>query len=86
MTTLSTTRVIKNESNAGRISKQVNFTLCGSCFWSASYLDGRGIERCPICKSDKVDSMPVAGNEMYSFDHDAKRGVIVDFIPMKASA
>ena len=82
MTTISTMRVIRN---TGRISKQVNFTLCGSCFWSASYLDGRGIERCPLCASDKVESMPVAGNEMYSFDYDAKRGVVVDFIPMKTS-
>jgi hypothetical protein len=83
MTTISTMRVVRN---TGRISKQVNFTLCGSCFWSASYLDGRGIERCPLCASDKVESMPVAGNEMYSFDYDAKRGVVVDFIPMKSSA
>lgn len=87
MTTLSTTtEVIKHEKKAVRISKQVNFTLCGSCFWSASCLDGRAIERCPMCKSDKVESMPVAGNEMYSFDYDTKRGVVVDFTPVKASA
>jgi hypothetical protein len=85
MTNLSTTRVIKNERTARRIFKQVNFALCGSCFWSASYLDGREVERCPLCASDKVDSLPIAGNEMYSFEYDTKRGVIVDFIPMKAS-
>ncbi len=86
MTTLSTTEIIKHERKAARISKQVNFALCGSCFWSASCLDSRGIERCPMCKSDKVESMPVAGNEMYSFDYDVKRGVVVDFTSVKVSA
>lgn len=67
-----------------RITKQVHFTLCGSCFWCASYLDGRGVESCPSCKSDRVETIPVAGNEMYVFDYDEKRGVTVDFLPVRA--
>lgn len=70
--------------NAGRISKSVLFALCGSCYWCASYLDGRGVESCPACKSGTIESIPVAGNEMYVFDYDARRGVTVDFLPAKA--
>lgn len=67
-----------------RIAKQVHFTLCGSCYWCASYLDGREIEKCPACSSGQVETIPVAGNEMYVFDYDVKRGVTVDFLPAKA--
>jgi hypothetical protein len=69
-----------------RITKHVLFTLCGSCYWCASYLDGRGVEACPACSSGRVESIPVAGNEMYVFDYDAMRGVTVDFLPAKAPA
>jgi len=85
MTTISATRIIGHEKKASRISKQVNFTLCGSCFWSASYLDDKKIERCPMCENDSVESMPIGGNEMYSFDYDVKRGVVVDFTPIKTA-
>jgi hypothetical protein len=86
--TSTTTTIIKEGARryGNRISKQVNFALCGSCFWSASLLDARGFEMCPSCKSEELDSMPVAGNEMYSFDYDTKRGIVVDFLPTKNSA
>jgi hypothetical protein len=82
-----TTIVRDEEKNAGtRISRHVQFTLCGSCFWCASYLDGRGVEKCPSCESGKVESMPVAGNEMYTFDYGTLRGVTVRFVPSKPLA
>ena len=78
---------IKNGNNSviekGRISKRVLFALCGSCYWCASYLDGRGAESCPACRSERIESIPVAGNEMYVFDYDTRRGVTVDFLPAK---
>ncbi|HXG07007.1 MAG TPA: hypothetical protein VNI77_06750 [Nitrososphaera sp.] len=81
-TTINTTTTIRKE----RISKQVYFTLCDSCYWCASYLDGRVIESCcPACKISKVETIPVAGNEMYVFDYDQKRGVTVDFMPVRTS-
>ena len=89
MTTTSTTAtIIKKGADRldNRISKQVNFILCSSCFWSASLLDARELEVCPSCKSVKLESMPVAGNEMYCFDYDTKRGVVIDFVPMRMSA
>ncbi len=83
---METATTLARKENNGRISKHVTFTLCGSCYWCASYLDGRGTERCPSCNSDTVESLPVAGNEAYVFDHDSKRGITVDFVPMKVSA
>jgi hypothetical protein len=81
-TTISKTIAEKREHSVGRVSKQVNFMLCGSCFWAASYLNGSGVDKCPVCNSLKIDSIPVSGNEAYVFDHDSRRGVIVDFIPL----
>jgi hypothetical protein len=66
-----------------RITKQVRFALCGSCYWCASYLDARDAERCPACKGDRIESIPVAGNEMYVFDYDERRGVTIDFLPAR---
>ncbi len=88
MTTSVTASTQRKEEkkNSSRISKHVNFTLCGSCFWSASYMDSRGIEKCPVCQSDKIEVIPVAGNEMYVYDYDSQRGVTVDFLPLKVSA
>lgn len=79
---METTTVIE-KGNAGRISKSVLFALCGSCYWCASCLDGRGVESCPGCGGERIESIPVAGNEMYVFDYDARRGVTVDFLPAK---
>jgi hypothetical protein len=82
---METTVTIARKTTSGRISRHVQFALCSSCFWCASYLDGRGTEKCPSC-SGAIESTPVAGNEMYTFDYDLRRGVTVDFVPVKASA
>lgn len=85
METKTAATIVKNENTERRrISRHVQFTLCGSCFWSASYLDARDVGECPSCKSGKVESMPVAGNEMYMFDLGTLRGVTVHFIPIKS--
>jgi hypothetical protein len=84
-TTVVTT-TIERKGNEGRISRHVQFTLCGTCFWCASYLDGRDVEECPSCNSKTVELMPVAGNEMYTFEYDTGRGVTVQFVPLKSLA
>ena len=83
---METTVTIVRKENSVRISRHVQFALCSSCFWCASYLDGRGIEKCPSCGNGAVESTPVAGNEMYTFDYDLRRGVTVNFVPIRASA
>jgi hypothetical protein len=82
---METTITTIKKGNTDRIAMHVRFTLCGSCYWCASYLDGRGVETCPACMSNRFESIPVAGNEMYVFDYDEKRAVTVDFLPMKTS-
>jgi len=83
---METTTTVKGKSSSTRISRNVQFTLCGSCYWCASYLDGRGIEKCPACGEQRVELMPLAGNEMYTFDYEEKQGVTVDFLPLKIAA
>jgi len=69
-----------------KISRNVQFTLCGSCFWCASYLDGRGLEQCPSCGKNIVETLPVAGNEMYTFDYDTQRGVTIQFVSIRSES
>ncbi|HET7148710.1 MAG TPA: hypothetical protein VFI73_09465 [Candidatus Nitrosopolaris sp.] len=58
-----------------------NFLICRSCFWCATYLNDMHniVDICPSCKNDKVESMPISFDETYKFDHDARRGVILEF-------
>jgi hypothetical protein len=42
-----------------KIAKQARFLLCGSCFWCASAMAGRAIEKCPAC-SGRLGSVSVA--------------------------
>ena len=62
--------------------KQICFLICKSCFWCASYFTIVGdiiISKCQACNSDRVESMPIADNEIYKFDYDPKRGVTLEF-------
>jgi hypothetical protein len=74
---------MKIPQNVGRVSKKVIFFMCGSCYWAASYLDGKITERCLSCNSANIDSMPVAGDEVYVYDYDTRRGIVVDFTTLK---
>ena len=44
------------------IGKRVDFLLCPSCFWCASYLNcgALSIIRCPICRNNHIDQLPVS--------------------------
>jgi hypothetical protein len=61
------------------------FVLCGSCFWCASDLSGGSkIKSCPSCSEDsKIESMPLAPKEKYTFDFDPQRGIVLDFAPLR---
>jgi hypothetical protein len=45
-----------------KTDKQVDFLLCPSCFWCASYLNfgELSVVRCPICHNSRVDQLPVS--------------------------
>jgi hypothetical protein len=74
-----------------RISDEINFVICQSCFWCASCLsskilstiaaaeDSASAPKCPSCIEGNIESIPIAENENYRFDYDTKRGVTMEF-------
>jgi hypothetical protein len=73
-----------------RISNEINFVLCQSCFWCASYLSSQTLSRmataedsllvkCPSCLEGSIESIPIAENENYRFAYDTKRGAVMEF-------
>jgi hypothetical protein len=69
-------------SPISRISKKIDFLLCNSCFWCASYLNLRrsfGFIDCPSCHENTIERMPLHANDVYSFDYNPITGVILEF-------
>ena len=58
----------------------INFAICDSCYWSASCLKlDRSVVTCPSCGDDRLEFMPLAETEAYTFDKDDKRGMVLKF-------
>jgi hypothetical protein len=74
---------IKSEitPDKNEVTDKINFLLCESCFWCASFFNvyREVVSKCPSCNSSCVESMPISHNEVYTFNHDPKRGVILGF-------
>ena len=54
------------------------------CYWGVTYLDKTRIpseNRCPKCNAnnDELTSFPIMTNESFTFDHDDKLGVELEF-------
>jgi hypothetical protein len=74
-----------------RISDEINFVMCQSCFWCASCLsskilsaivetnDSSSLTKCPSCIKGNIESIPIAENENYRFDYDTRRGLTMEF-------
>jgi hypothetical protein len=62
-------------------SDKINFLLCESCFWCASYFNNyrKVVTDCPICGNKKIESMPISHDEVHTSSHDPKRGVTLGF-------
>ena len=75
-----------------RISEEISFLICQSCFWCASYIGTmtaftarrrRGPSppsNCPICIEGNIELTSINKNEVYKFDYDTKRGVVLEFL------
>ena len=63
-------------------SSTVFFQICQSCFWCASNLSKGGMmERCPSCKTETLEPMPIRSNEeTFYFQYDRKHGVSLEFL------
>ena len=51
-----------------KISDEVYFLICQSCFWCASYLNMSRllpIDKCPNCYNNKIELMPISQDEIY---------------------
>ena len=74
---------IKSEitSKKNEVTDKINFLICGSCFWCASFFNvyREVVSKCPSCNSSGVESMPISHDEVYTFNHDPKRGVSLEF-------
>jgi hypothetical protein len=60
------------------------FILCDNCYWCATYLDKTripGENTCPQCNANnnELTSFPIMANESFTFDHNDKRGVELEF-------
>ena len=58
-----------------------NFMICRNCFWCASILSAKHFitEKCPNCSIDMLESIPLAQNENFKINYDAKRGFMLEF-------
>lgn len=75
-----------------RISEEISFLICQSCFWCASYISTTAFTarrrrdapptKCPICIEGNIESMSINKNEVYKFDYDTKRGVVLEFLKL----
>lgn len=65
---------LTNKNNVKDIQNhQMHFLLCEHCLWCATYLidKDRAVSNCPICNNAKVESLPIATNEVYKLSGSA---------------
>lgn len=82
-------RAIRKSDKASSSSSSSNkvldieFLLCNSCFWCASYYhtpsSDSGIAKCPVCHKYDLESMPLSSGEAYKFDCNPRRGTTLEF-------
>jgi hypothetical protein len=61
-----------------RISRSVSMLLCNSCYWCATALQGVDDYTCPACNT-LVELIPLNEGEMFTYDHDTKKGIVLEF-------
>ena len=61
----------------------IHFILCESCFWCASQSSNCNtynlITKCPSCKNNQIESIPISHNEVYNYSYDPRREVTLAF-------
>jgi hypothetical protein len=82
----STTGQIYPKEKANPKLKETIFILCETCYWSATYFGKFMLpaeERCPISKQIGLSSFPILPNQSFIFNYSQKRGVELEFSPIK---
>jgi hypothetical protein len=56
----------------------VDFMLCNNCLWCASNISAYYPPRCPICKVDKIELIPISDSEAFGIKIESN-GVAMEF-------
>ena len=67
------------EKKLTRISDNIQFVICDSCFWCATLLVSIREPRCLSCGIEIRSPVPIANNEKFTFEADTKRGISLSF-------
>jgi hypothetical protein len=62
--------------------RETIFILCDTCFWCATYFGKFMLpaeNRCPICMETELSSFPILPDQSFSFIHNQKHGVELNF-------
>lgn len=78
MSVLNESSYLGGTAKVEKISRSVSMLLCNSCYWSATELEERGARACPSC-TNPVEAIPLEKGEIFSFDIDGKKGVVLEF-------
>ncbi len=73
---------LPHDNIATSLMKKIDFLICNSCFWCASYLNLENSlipSQCPSCKKKGIEYLPISVNDAYSFDYNPLTGVILEF-------
>jgi hypothetical protein len=79
----------QNDKILQRISSQVYFVICNSCYWCASYFDIDDLESlsassshvldCHICNSHNTELIPISTDETFKIEYSMTRGMELEF-------
>jgi|SRR5919197_237623 hypothetical protein len=80
------TGLIVKKADRSSSSSPPIFILCDNCYWCATYFDKTrlpGENRCPQCNAnnEELTSFPIMSNESFTFDHNDKSGIELEFKP-----
>ena len=57
-----------------------DLVICNNCLWSVSLIKGSKVfDRCPVCKGEKIEVIPVEDYENYKLSISRKRGLSMEF-------
>jgi hypothetical protein len=81
-------KLIPNTSQ-NRISNDLGFAICNSCFWCSTllhYCSSNSLDKCPYCNGTSIDCIRIENNEGFLFSRTEKSGVMLEFYQLTREA
>jgi hypothetical protein len=78
----------QNDKILQRISSQVYFVICNSCYWCATYFGIDDLESlspssssldCHVCNSHNTELIPISTDESFRIEYSLTRGMEIEF-------